>query len=133
MAYISQEEKKEKEPLIKAILKKYGLKGSLAVPNYITLVLNIRAGKIDFLKNYNDITLKDFPEHKPVKYIDVNIHSYKKYFTGTAQECLTELFNVLYVGNHDNSDPMTDYFDVGWYVDLRIGRWDKPYEVKDSK
>ena len=29
------------------------------------------------------------------------------------------------VGNHDNSDPMTDYFDVGWYISVNLGRWDK--------
>jgi hypothetical protein len=22
---------------------------------------------------------------------------------------------------------MTDYFDVGWYIDIKIGKWDKPY------
>jgi hypothetical protein len=31
------------------------------------------------------------------------------------------------MGNHDNSDIMTDYFDVGWYVDVNIGLWNKPY------
>jgi hypothetical protein len=30
-------------------------------------------------------------------------------------------------GNHDRSDIQTDYFDVGWYVDVNIGRWNKPY------
>jgi len=32
-------------------------------------------------------------------------------------------------GNHDNSDIMTDYFDVGWYISVRLGKWDKPYVV----
>lgn len=30
-------------------------------------------------------------------------------------------------GNFDKSDSMTDYFHVGWYVHLSIGKWDKPY------
>ena len=29
--------------------------------------------------------------------------------------------------NHDNSDIQTDYFDVGWYVDVNAGIWNKPY------
>ena len=35
----------------------------------------------------------------------------------------------MMVGNHNNSDISTDYFDVGWYIDINIGKWDKPYEV----
>jgi hypothetical protein len=30
-------------------------------------------------------------------------------------------------GNHNRSDAMTDYFDVGWYVDVNIGKWNQPY------
>jgi hypothetical protein len=30
-------------------------------------------------------------------------------------------------GNHDNSDIQSDYFDVGWYTHINVGRWNKPY------
>ena len=40
---------------------------------------------------------------------------------------LSEVIPAMNVGNFDNSDPMTDYFHVGWYVDVNLGRWDKPY------
>jgi hypothetical protein len=30
-------------------------------------------------------------------------------------------------GNHNNSDVQSDYFDVGWYIDVNIGKWNKPY------
>jgi len=30
--------------------------------------------------------------------------------------------------NYDNSDSMTDYFDVNFYLDLHIGKWNKPYQ-----
>jgi hypothetical protein len=33
-------------------------------------------------------------------------------------------------GNHDRSDIQSDYFDVGWYVDVNIGSWNRPYEVE---
>jgi hypothetical protein len=36
----------------------------------------------------------------------------------------------LNTGNHDNSDSQTDYFDVGWYVDVKVGKWNKPYIVE---
>ena len=35
------------------------------------------------------------------------------------------------VRNHNNSDIMTDYFDVGWYVDVNVGDWQKPYKVTE--
>lgn len=30
---------------------------------------------------------------------------------------------------YNNSDAMTDYFDVAFYVDINVGRWDKPFKV----
>lgn len=31
--------------------------------------------------------------------------------------------------NYDDSDSMTDYFDCGFYLDLKIGKWNKPFEL----
>lgn len=39
------------------------------------------------------------------------------------------LWIALNTDNYDNSDVQTGYFDVGHYVELRIGRWDKPFQV----
>jgi hypothetical protein len=25
---------------------------------------------------------------------------------------------------------MTDYFDVGWYIDINVGKWNKPYQFE---
>lgn len=33
-------------------------------------------------------------------------------------------------GYYDRSDAMVDYFDTAYYIDIAIGSWDKPYEVK---
>jgi hypothetical protein len=59
----------------------------------------------------------------------VNPYHYESHFTGDAREFLTETLQAMNNGNHDNSDIQTDYFDVGWYIHVDIGRWDKPYEV----
>lgn len=40
---------------------------------------------------------------------------------------LQQIFSIANAGNYDNSDPMTDYFDVGWYVWLKVGDYDRPY------
>ena len=60
MAYMSQETKAKIAPVVKEILKKYKVKGSLAVRNHSTLVLNIKQGPIDFIGNFNK-TVYDRP------------------------------------------------------------------------
>ena len=44
------------------------------------------------------------------------------------KEFLMELKSAMMNGNHDRSDIMTDLFDVGWYIDINIGRWNKAYQ-----
>lgn len=127
MAYMSQERKAQIAPALKAICKKYGVKASVAVRHHSTLVLNIKSGAIDFIGNYNERTTN--PTGHAKTYIDVNPYWYHNHFSDTAKEFLSEVFSVMNNGNHDNSDIQTDYFDVGWYVDVNVGRWDKPYEL----
>ena len=132
MAYVNQERKAELAPSIKAVFKKYGVKGSIAVRNYMTLVVNIKSGPIDFFGNFNDMA-KDrnwqypFPRQEAKDSIDVNPYWYHEHFDGVARNFLSELITAMNVGNHDNSDIQTDYFDVGWYIDVNIGKWNKPY------
>ena len=52
MAYMSQDHKAKIAPVVKAILKKYNVKGTLAVRHHSSLVLNIKSGSIDFIENY---------------------------------------------------------------------------------
>jgi hypothetical protein len=135
MAYVSQELKKSLAPAIKALCKKYGVKGSLAVRNHSTLVLNIKSGKVDFFESFNRLGFQEpRPAHLPFqaaeRYIDVNPYHYKRHFDGKALKFLSEVMPLMNKGNHDNSDIMTDYFDVGWYVDVNIGKWDKPYVLE---
>lgn len=139
MAYMNQEKKTKLAPTIKAVCQKYGVKASLAVNNHSTLVINIKSGYIDFIKNFIETDKnKPYGKHmseERVAYIrenrslDVNPYWFKEHFTGKAKSFLTELFSAANVGNHDRSDIQADYFDVGWYVDVNIGKWDKPYEV----
>ncbi len=133
MAYMNQERKAQLAPAIKAALNKYGVKGTISVRNYSTLCVTIKSGKIDFIKNYNDETIARRTELRQVNmardHIDVNPYWYQEHFTGTALAFLAELFAACNNGNHDRSDIQTDYFDVGWYVDVNIGTWGKPYTL----
>lgn len=35
------------------------------------------------------------------------------------------IMGIINIGNFDDSDPQTDYHSVGFYVDLRLGTYDK--------
>ena len=134
MAYMSQETKAKIAPVVKEILKKYKVKGSLAVRNHSTLVLNIKQGPIDFISNFNKTVSKQpggFRNGSPAeKSLQVNPYWYHEHFSGKAKSFLSEVLAVMNSGNHDNSDIQSDYFDVGWYVDVNIGQWDKPYALQ---
>lgn len=133
MAYMSQEKKAALAPRIKAILKKYGVKGSLAVRGHSTLVLNLKSGKIDFIGNSNRVCGENHYQvsrgFKPntTGYDQVNPYWYQDHYDGKAKAFLKEVLAVMNDGNHDRSDIQTDYFCVGWYVDINIGKWNKPY------
>ena len=133
MAYMSQERKKEIEPAVKAVLAKYKLKGRLGVRHHSSLVLNITEGSIDFIKNYNEVNADRLVYGDPVRpakdNIGINPYHFDKDFDGKAVKAISELKDAMMKGNHDRSDSMTDYFDVGWYIDINIGQWNKPYKV----
>ena len=130
MAYMSQEMKKALAPQIKKVLKKYGMKGTLSVQHYSGLVVKLPEGSIDF---FNSFTEKGKPERELNGYVDVNVYWVKDHYEGIAKDFLLELHQAMNatpdgsIANHNRSDYMTDYFDVGWYTYIKIGDWDKPY------
>lgn len=134
MAYMNTERKAQFVPLIKKVLSKYGIKGTLSVRNHSTLVLTIKSGRINFCQNWADTYPANYLD-SPIAYhvsgvpnhIDVNVYHIDSHFTGRARQCLNELLAVMNQGNWDRSDIQTDYWDVGWYVDINVGRWNKPY------
>lgn len=128
MAYVSQERKAQLAPKIKAICKKYGVKATLSVRNHMVLCLNIKSGKIDFIGDFNRTCN---PQFLAKNYIQVNQFWYKDHFDGEAYHFLSEVIPAMNAGNHDNSDIQTDYFDVGWYIDVNVGKWNKPYELTE--
>ena len=131
MAYMSQENKAKIAPAIKAILKKYNVKASLSVRNHMTLALNVKSGSIDFIGNFNKTVEAQpggFRNGTPAEgSLQVNPYWFQDHFDGVAKEFLKEVLEAMNVGNWDKSDIQSDYFNVGWYVDVNIGKWDTPY------
>lgn len=140
MAYVSQELKAKLAPSIRAVCKKHGVKASVAVHNHSTLVLNIKQGSIDFIENFIETDkVKDYCNYMGVadiagirknQRLNVNTYHYQDHFSGRALEFLKEVMPIMNDGNWDKSDIQTDYFNVGWYVDVNIGQWNKPYALE---
>lgn len=136
MAYITQEQKKAMAVKMKPLLAEYGMKGSMSIEHHSVLHLNLRSGKLDLIGQINKRNAEYEAMGQP-SYVGVlkNAslhHNRAENFTGKEAEFLTKAFAIMAEGNHDNSDSMTDYFDVGWYYYIEVGSWEKPYElVKD--
>ena len=134
MAYMNQERKAAIAAKVKPILKRYGVKATLSTDRS-AISLNIKSASIDFIANYNG-TVAAQPGgfrngSQAEKSIQVNTYWFHEHFSGKAKKFLTEVLKVMNNGNHDRSDSQTDYFDVGWYVYVNIGKWNKPFVVEE--
>ena len=138
MAYMSQDRKAQRAPVIKAILNKYGVKGTLSVRNHSTLVLTLKSGKIDFIENFintdanvnhgRKMSQDQIDYIRKNKSLDVNPYWYQEHFTGKAKDFLKEILDAMYGSDYfDESDAQVDYFHCSHYVDVNIGKWNKPY------
>ena len=113
MAYISQQDKKDLAPGIKAVLNKYGMKGSIAIKHHSSLVVNLQSGPIDFDMD---------------GYTSVNVYHIDRHYTGIVRDFLNELVKAMKGTKwFDKSDIMTDYFHTAYYININVGKWNKPY------
>ena len=131
MAYMNQQRKKELAPGIKADLKKHGYKGSIAVNNHSTLVVNIKEGTADFIGMANAKN-KEIAERRGQRYYPndgyVQVNQYYPEFYGEAEQFIEELVQAM-KGTiwYDNSNSQIDYFDTAYFIDINVGQWNKPY------
>jgi len=140
MAYMSQEKKKQIAAELKQMLRGMGLKYTLGVHHHSTLCMRIKSGPFDFIGNYIETnrtkpqyarSIEPMLKERPT-YLQINDYHYRDHFSGDVLNLLNLIMPILNKGNHDNSDIQTDYFDVGWYLSVSVGNWDRPYvlEVK---
>ncbi len=118
MAYVSKDDKARLAPGIKAVLKKYNMKGTISVRNHSTLTVKVTAGEIDFSEYMRNDA-----------YIDVNVYWIDTHYSGVARDFLNELLDAMKGDRYfNNDDAMTDYFHRSHFTDIEIGRaWNKPY------
>lgn len=127
MAYVDQNKKALIAKALKPVIPQ-GWKYSLSVRHHMAIVLTIYSAPFDLIRAFKK---SDHFNPETATHTEVNPYHYR---THLDDECVADVFEQIFAAlntnNHDNSDLMTDYFDVGHYVDVHIGRWNKPFEVK---
>lgn len=140
MAYMSQERKKEIAKNVKAVAKKYGFGGrdvTVGVRHYSSLVVNIFRGPLDLLGDaqlHNDEIAKRRGQQSYPIGTNLQVNPYyceETAFDPVIKQFYTELMAAIKsTGYYNNSDAQVDYFDHDFYIDINVGQWDRPYELK---
>lgn len=143
---MNQEQKKVIHSLLKEVIPK-SWKWSLAVQDHSTIILNIREADIDlialchqffydiFFIRLTCVMAEGVGNTKPIKKPCYTVGSSEvhRYFIGEHKDLFERINKALNHGNYDRSDRMSDYINVGFYSEIRIGRWDKPFIYNPSK
>lgn len=109
MAYISTQEVKEIRNELKATFPQ--IKFSVTRENYSSVNVYIMEAPLKF-------TERDYEQLNPY-YLD-------RYSNNDVLEKIKEICNR---NNYNRSDSQSDYFDVGHYFNLSVGKWDKPFKL----
>ena len=114
MAYISKEQVKSVRDNLKSFK---GYKFSVTRSHYSSINVAILSAPYELR---DDITR----EHEQVNQYHIDSRDNIE-----AIDFLNSVYDIVNAGNYNNSDVQSDYFDVGFYVNISIGRYDKPFQV----
>ena len=136
MAYMNQEKKSIISNLMKPILKKYNVKATLSVDNMSTINLNIKSSAFDLVGIYNKYLEEQFawknPNETYTKRENFTLtHGWvDDYYSGVELDFFKEAFAALQgAGYYNNTDSQIDYFDTAYYFYIKVGQWNKPYQL----
>lgn len=131
MAYITSNEVAEKRKKIKGLFPaKNGWKFSITRNKTSRIVCNVLKSPYDIRKFYLPGPKYQFTGIDTITdetNVSVSLFNIDKKYYGPARRDLSAIASLLDEGNYDKSDVMNDYFDVGFYVNLELGHYDKPY------
>ena len=127
MAYVDQTKKAKIAAAVKAAVPA-DWKYSLRVDNHSTIVMTVAAAKKNLLEAFAS---SEYFNPKTATHTSVNPYHYRNHIVdGEVADVVGKVIEALNTDNFDHSDIHTDYFYVGHYVSLQIGRWNKPFEVR---
>jgi hypothetical protein len=141
MAWVQKDTVTKVREALKALNKEYGMKTTVSGTNSSSLKVRIISGKIDFVQNRLDMLEGDmrYSEEEKANHrlyltkfnsgMQVNHYWLDTSFSGIALEYLEKVKAIMSVDHWDKSDIQSDYFNCAYYMNIDIGKWDKPYEL----
>ncbi len=141
MAWVQKDTVTKVREALKALNKEYGMKTSVSGTNSGSLKVRIISGKIDFVQNRLDMLEGDmrYSEEEKANHrlyltkfnsgMQVNHYWLDTAFSGVALDYLEKVKAIMSVDHWDKSDIQSDYFNCAYYMNIDIGKWDKPYEL----
>ena len=124
MAYIRTEEVREIRNALKERFGKEGLKFSVSQEDHTSVHVSIMKGN------------RDFSDIAPSGYQQIN-HYHLDLHADDHEELFREILDIIRKAPanaengrewFDKSDAQTDYFHTAFYININIGKWDKPYQ-----
>lgn len=129
MAYITTTEVREIRNALKEAFPK--LKFGVKKQHYSSVNVTIKKGNVDFSDIMQDRTNGETPG-----YADVNHYHLYQYGEHTALfEKIDKIIKTAPAKAeggrewYDKSDAQYDHFDTAFYYNIKVGSWDKPYEL----
>jgi len=93
---------------------------------------NKRTGEFEKHENKNYSQLNHFTFMRNGYHTETNVpdgYNNGAILTEEVWEMFCDILNYLNSYHFDDSDPMIDYFDTNFYINMEIGKWDKPFKV----
>jgi hypothetical protein len=125
MAYISANSTRMIRNALKERFK--NTKFSVRNSNHTAIHVTILSAPDGFVKDENGVPL---PEAQ------INQYHYKNngtHHVKVVEEMLSIINNAGEKPNYDRSESQFDHFDVGYYVSLHQGAWNKPFKIVKAK
>lgn len=125
IVFLNQDAKKDIQVDLKKVIPPKW-KWSLSAKGARKLILTITAAPIDLLA---ELTRGD--HHRG--YVELNqYHLDSEFKDKTLVNLFKKIYQILNKYNYDRSNASHDYFDVNYYVTVRIGKFDKPFQKLDE-
>ena len=148
MAYMSKEEVKQvRENLKKTFGKRF--KFSVTRYDYSGVNVKIMEGDIEDWSKYLRLKNEDlmgenekqaqryYTDEVKKGYFDINHYWISETWKGEAEEIFLKIWECCQVGgghyNRNADDPAADYADFTYFVNMGVGKWNKPYVCKEEK
>lgn len=141
MAYVSKEKKEKIVAQLKKVVPK-SWKYTVSVNHHSTICFNLKSAPVPFTEILNARHRKwtiernarlgwanaadEYANSNHFEIERLNIDEVEG-LGDDVKAVIKAISAALNIDNFDKSDIMTDYFHVGHYVRLNIGRWNQPY------